>query len=132
MLCLLRDEGPLSRAELGDRLELPRPRVLAELDRLVAANSVREAGPAASRGGRRSTLVELHPDIRFAGVDLGATSIDVEITDGALEPVAAHQEPADIRSGPKVILRRVDEILAKLRAEGAYVRLDGIGVGVPG
>jgi predicted NBD/HSP70 family sugar kinase len=76
--------------------------------------------------------VELHPDIRFAGVDLGATSIDVEITDGALEPVAAHQEPADIRSGPKVILRRVDEILAKLRAEGAYVRLDGIGVGVPG
>jgi hypothetical protein len=28
MLCLLRDEGPMSRAELGDRLELPRPRVL--------------------------------------------------------------------------------------------------------
>jgi len=132
MLSLLRDEGPLSRAELGDRLELPRPRVIAELDRLVAAQRVREAGPAASRGGRRSTLVELHPDIRFAGVDLGATSIDVEITDGALEPVAAHQEPADIRSGPKVILHRVDEILAKLRAEGAYVRLDGIGVGVPG
>ena len=37
MLRLLRDEGPLSRAELGDRLELPRPRLLAELDRLVAA-----------------------------------------------------------------------------------------------
>ncbi|HLT12042.1 MAG TPA: winged helix-turn-helix transcriptional regulator, partial [Micromonosporaceae bacterium] len=61
MLCLLRDEGPLSRAELADRLELPRPRVLAELERLVAAGRVREAGPAASRGGRRSTLVELHP-----------------------------------------------------------------------
>ena len=132
MLCLLRDEGPLSRAELADRLELPRPRVLAELERLVAAGRVREAGPAASRGGRRSTLVELHPDIRFAAVDLGATSIDVEITDAYLEPVAAYSEPADIRRGPKAILSRVDEILAKLRTGGAYTRLSAIGIGVPG
>ena len=132
MLRLLRDEGPLSRAEIGDRLELPRPRVVLELERLVAGDLVREAGPAASRGGRRSTLVELHPDIRFAGVDLGATSIDVEITDGRLEPIAAYGEPADIRSGPKAVLRRVDEILAKFQAEGAYERLSGIGIGVPG
>jgi glucokinase-like ROK family protein len=132
MLRLLRDEGPLSRAELGGRLELHRPRVLSEVDRLAAADWVREAGPAASRGGRRSTLVELHPDLRFAGVDLGATSIDVEITDGRLEPVASFKEPADIRTGPKAILGRVDEILAKLRVEGAYQRLMGIGIGVPG
>ena len=32
MLSLLRDEGPLSRAELGDRLELPRPPVLARVE----------------------------------------------------------------------------------------------------
>ena len=132
MLRLLRDEGPLSRAELGGLLELHRPRVLSEVDRLAAADWVREAGPAASRGGRRSTLVELHPDLRFAGVDLGATSIDVEITDGRLEPVASFKEPADIRTGPKAILGRVDEILAKLRVEGAYQRLMGIGIGVPG
>jgi glucokinase-like ROK family protein len=122
----------MSRAEIGDRLELPRPRVMAELERLVAADRVREAGLAASRGGRRSTLVELHPDIRFAGVDLGATSIDVEITDGRLEPLSAYSEAADIRSGPKAVLRRVDEILAKFQAEGAYDRLSGIGIGVPG
>src|SRR5215207_10164746 len=113
MLSLLRDEGPMSRAELGDRLELPRPRVLLELDRLVGVGLVREAGPAASRGGRRSTLVELSPDIRFAAIDLGATSLDVEITDGRLEPVGSYSEPADIRSGPKPILHRVDDILAK-------------------
>jgi glucokinase-like ROK family protein len=132
ILSLLRDEGPMSRAELGDVLELPRPRVVAELDRLVAAGLVREAGPAASRGGRRSTLVELSADIRFAGVDLGATSIDVEVTDGRLEPVASYSEPADIRTGPKPILHRVDEILAKFKVEGAYERLMGIGIGVPG
>ncbi|MEV0270554.1 ROK family transcriptional regulator [Hamadaea sp. NPDC050747] len=132
LLRLLRDEGPLSRAELAARLDVPRPRLLAELDRLVAAGQIAEAGPAQSRGGRRSTLVELNPSIRYAGVDLGATSIDVEITDGRLEPVAAYSEPADIRSGPKVILHRVTELLAKAKAEGSYTHLDGIGIGVPG
>ncbi|NUR74248.1 MAG: ROK family transcriptional regulator, partial [Hamadaea sp.] len=127
-----RDEGPLSRAELAARLDVPRPRLLAELDRLVGAGQVTEAGPAQSRGGRRSTLVELNPSIRYAGVDLGATSIDVEITDGRLEPVAAYSEPADIRSGPKAILHRVNELLAKARADGSYTHLDGIGIGVPG
>ena len=132
ILRLLRDEGPVSRAELGDRLELTRPRLLAEVERLVAAEMVAEAGMAASRGGRRSTLVEIHPRLRFAAVDLGATSIDIEVTNGRLEPVAAYGEPADIRSGPKAILQRVSELLAKARTDGAYQRLDAVGIGVPG
>jgi glucokinase-like ROK family protein len=132
LLRLLRDTGALSRAELADRLEIPRPRLLTELDALLATDLVREAGPAASRGGRRSTLVQLNPDLRFAAVDLGASSIDVEITDGRLEPLAAYSEPADIRSGPKVILHRLNEILAKFKVDSAYQRLHAIGIGVPG
>lgn len=132
LLRLLRDTGALSRAELADRLEIPRPRLLTELDALLATDLVREAGPAASRGGRRSTLVQLNPDLRFAAVDLGASSIDVEITDGRLEPLAAYTEPADIRSGPKVILHRLNEILAKFKVDGAYQRLHAVGIGVPG
>jgi glucokinase-like ROK family protein len=132
VLRLLRDEGPVSRAELGDHLELTRPRLLAEVDRLLAAGLLAEAGLAASRGGRRSTLIELHPRLRFAAVDLGASSIDIEVTNGRLEPVAAYQEPADIRTGPKAILHRVDELLAKARTDGAYERLDAVGIGVPG
>ena len=132
VLRLLRDEGPVSRAELGDRLELTRPRLLAEVERLVAAGLIAEAGMAASRGGRRSTLVELHSRLRFAAVDLGASSIDIEVTNGRLEPVAAYRESADIRSGPKAILNRVNELLAKAHTDGAYERLDAVGIGVPG
>ncbi|HEX5540394.1 MAG TPA: ROK family protein [Micromonospora sp.] len=132
LLRLLRDNGAVSRAELADRLEIPRPRLLAELERLVNLGFMTEAGMAASRGGRRSTLVALNPDLRFAAIDLGASSIDVEITNGQLEPLAAYAEPADIRSGPKVILHRVNELLAKAKADGAYGRLDAIGIGVPG
>ncbi|WP_405105468.1 ROK family protein [Micromonospora sp. NBC_01405] len=132
LLRLLRDEGAVSRAELGDRLQMPRPRLLAELERLVGLGYVAEAGLAASRGGRRSTLVELHPQLRFAAVDLGASSIDVEVVNGRLETVAAYAEPADIRRGPKVILHRVNELLHKARVDGAYDRLHAVGVGVPG
>ncbi|WP_434744076.1 ROK family protein [Micromonospora sp. SH-82] len=132
LLRLLRDEGAVSRAELGDRLSMPRPRLLAELERLVALGYVAEAGLAASRGGRRSTLVELNPQLRFAAVDLGASSIDVEVVDGRLETVAAYAETADIRSGPKVTLQRVNELLHKARVDGAYERLHAVGVGVPG
>ncbi|MEW2431395.1 ROK family protein [Micromonospora sp. NPDC047644] len=132
LLRLLRDEGAVSRAELGDRLQMPRPRMLAELDRLVALGYVAEAGLAASRGGRRSTLVELNPKLRFAAVDLGASSMDVEVVNGRLEPVAHYAEAADIRNGPKVTLQRVNELLHKARVDGAYERLDAVGVGVPG
>ena len=132
LLRLLRDHGTISRAELADRLEIPRPRLLGELDRLVTLGYVAEAGMAASRGGRRSTLVELNPRLRFAAVDLGASSVDVEVTNGRLEPVAAYTESADIRSGPKVILQRVNELLAKAKVDGAYEKLDAVGIGVPG
>ena len=132
VLSLLRDNGPLSRAQLSDRLEVPRPRLLTELDALVATGRILEAGPAASRGGRRSTLVQLDPGLRFAAVDLGASSIDIEITDGGLEPVASYAEPADIRSGPVAVLDRVSELLHKMRAQGHYTRLDAIGIGLPG
>ncbi|MFG3423146.1 ROK family protein [Micromonospora sp. NPDC049460] len=132
LLRLLRDEGAVSRAELADRLQMPRPRLLAELERLVGLGYVAEAGLAASRGGRRSTLVELSPHLRFAAVDLGASSIDVEVVNGRLEPVAAYAEPADIRTGPKVTLQRVNELLHKARVDGAYERLDAVGIGVPG
>ncbi|MFD9872568.1 ROK family protein [Streptomyces niveus] len=132
VLSLLRDNGPLSRAQLADRLEVPRPRLLGELDRMVAAGRVSEAGPAASRGGRRSTLVQLDPGLRFAAVDLGASSVDIEITDGALTPVASCSEPADIRSGPVAVLGRVSELLREMAGQGHYTRLDAIGIGLPG
>ncbi|GIG61973.1 sugar kinase [Longispora fulva] len=132
LLQRLRDDGPVSRAELAARLDVPRSRLAAELDTLTDDGLVREAGLAASRGGRRSPLIELDPGLRLAAVDLGATSLDVEITNGSLETVAAYSEQVDIGEGPRVLLRRVNDLLAKARADGAYDRLLSIGIGIPG
>ena len=132
VLGLLRDHGPLSRAELADRLSVPRARLLAELPRLIAAGRVVEAGPAPSRGGRPSTLVDLAADLRFGAVDLGVTSVRVEVLDRRLSPVASAEEAIDLGGGPRAVLGRIGELLGKLRGEGAYSRLDGIGLGLPG
>lgn len=132
LLGQLRDQGPRSRAELADGAGMTRSRVLIEIDELISTNFVREAGPALSRGGRRSTLIELHPRIRFAAVDVGVSSIDVEVTDGMLQPLARFSEPADVRQGPRKTLHRVNDILAKLKTDGAFDQLTSIGIGLPG
>ena len=132
LLCLLRDGGRRSRAELGDVVHLSRSKLFLELDRLVALGLVEQAGLAASRGGRRSGIVRLSGQLRFAGVDIGATSIDVAVTNGELEILGHVSAPCDVREGPTVVLDRALDMLDKLRSEGLFREIHGVGIGVPG
>jgi glucokinase-like ROK family protein len=131
LLRLLRERAR-SRAELGDVAELSRSRLNLELDRLVELRLVEQAGLAASRGGRRSGMVRLAATMRFAGIDVGATSVDVAVTDGGLEVLGRASEPCDVRDGPMAVLDRATEMLAKLRGQGLFTQLHGAGIGVPG
>ncbi|MBB4689052.1 ROK family transcriptional regulator [Amycolatopsis jiangsuensis] len=131
LLTQLRDEGPMSRVELGERLDLPRARVGAEVARLAEVGLVETAGPSASRGGRRSTLVRLAGDLRVLAVDVGATSVGVALTDGSCEVLAHTVEGCDVRQGPHVVLKRVGELAETIRDE-APGRLIAAGIGLPG
>src|ERR671920_350013 len=97
ILRALRDEGPLSRVALADRLDVSRTTVAAEVSGLIDLGLAVDAGPAQSRGGRRSTLVDLDPGLRFVGIDVGATSMRVAVTDGRLGVLARAGVPSDIR-----------------------------------
>jgi len=132
LLRLLRDDGPRSRAELGDAVELSRSRLAVELDRLVELRLVETAGLAASRGGRRSSIVCIARNTRFLGIDIGATSIDVAVTDGELRVLSHETEPVDVRQGPEVVIGRALEMVGKLRAADTAGGLAGAGAGVPG
>jgi glucokinase-like ROK family protein len=131
VLRLLRDEGSRSRAELAELAGLSRSRLEAELTRLMQVGLVQEAGKAASRGGRRSTLVELSPFLHFGGVDMGATSLRVAVMTAELEVRAQVAEPVDLRRGPEPVWGCATEMIEKL-ARDQGVQLAGIGVGVPG
>jgi glucokinase-like ROK family protein len=132
LLARLRDEGPLSKAQLADRLQVSRTTVGAEVTRLGELGLAVEAGPAASRGGRRSTLVDLSPDIRFAGISIGATGLSVGVTDGRLSTIKVAHCDSDIKEGPEAVLARALELLREVMAEVGVTRLAGAGVGVPG
>ncbi|MBC7277494.1 ROK family transcriptional regulator, partial [Nocardioides sp.] len=132
LLAQLRDEGPLSRVQLADRLNVSRTTIAAEVGRLTELGMAHEVGPAASRGGRRSTLVDLAPDIRFVGISIGATSMSVGLTDGRLSVIEIRTRACDIRSGPeKVLATALDEVRALLDDHGVAEPM-GAGVGVPG
>jgi len=132
LLRLLRDLGPVSRAELGDAVHLSRSKLAVELDRLSEMGLVEPRGLAASRGGRRSSIVDLASGLRFLGIDIGATSVDVALTDAHLSVVEQISEPIDVRNGPEAVLAVVLELVGKLRAEDSALELHGAGVGVPG
>ncbi|MFD3724185.1 ROK family protein [Streptomyces sp. NPDC058671] len=132
LLRLLRDEGRSSRAQLGDRMELSRSRLAVELDRLLETGLVVGDGFAASRGGRRSHGIRLSPTLRFLGVDIGATSVDVAVTDAELEVLAHLTEETDVRRGPVAVFEQVLAMAGKLRDSGVAEAFDGAGVGLPG
>ena len=132
LLRLLRDRGERSRAAIGDVVHLSRSKLFVELDRLVTLGLVEQAGLAESRGGRPSAIVRLSDRLRFAGVDIGATSIDVAVTNGELEILGHVSAPCDVREGPGVVLERALDMLDKLRGEGLFKELHGVGIGVPG
>ncbi|MEU2611126.1 ROK family transcriptional regulator [Micromonospora sp. NPDC007271] len=131
LLRLLRDDGPRSRVELTDALGLPRARFGVEVERLAAQGLVEVAGPAASRGGRRSSLLRIAGQVRFGAVIVGEGQLDVALTDGELSVLARHAEPIDVRLGPEAVVGRAIELLAKLRVEAGPARLTGVGVALP-
>jgi glucokinase-like ROK family protein len=132
LLRLMRDIGSISRAELGDAVHLSRSRLAVELERLTDLGLVESAGLAASRGGRRSGIVQLDSSLRFVGIDIGATSVDVAVTDAELRVLGHRSEGIDVRQGPDAVLAVALDLVAKLRADGHATEIHGAGVGVPG
>ncbi|MFV2082946.1 ROK family transcriptional regulator [Micromonospora sp. LOL_021] len=131
ILRLLRD-GPCSRAELGDAVGLSRSKVATELDRMIDRGLVETAGPAASRGGRPSSIVRIPAATRFLSIDIGASTLDVALTDGELQVVARMTEGTELRQGPTTVIAQALELVTKLAADSGTTRFTGAGVGVPG
>ena len=132
MLARLRDEGPLSKVQLVDRLGVSRTTIAAEAARLAELGLAQEVGRAASRGGRRSTLIDLDPAIRFVGISIGATGMSVGVTDGRLAVLAMHTRPCDIRQGPEAVLAVALDVVHKVLDQAGVDQPMGAGVGVPG
>ncbi len=124
-----------SRADIVEVTGLSRGVVAGRVAELLDRGLIAEGDPGPSTGGRPPRQLTFRGDAGHVLVaDLGATSIDVAVTtlDGRI--LAHIGEPADIASGPDVVLDRVDELFEDLLGPGRRLsgRLWGVGIGVPG
>jgi len=135
LLGVLRDAGPLTRAQLAERTGLARTTLTARLETLLGAGLVAPAGGAASRGGRPPGLLAFRADARrILGIDLGATHAVVGLTDLAGTVLASRAERLAVADGPHEVLGRVSELARSLVAGSGRPWTDvvGVGVGLPG
>ncbi len=135
VLSHLRSAGEASRTDLARHFGLSRPTVEVRLAQLRELRLIEDVGRGRSTGGRPPSVVRFAPERgSVIGVDLGASSLDVAVTDLDGRPLARRGAAADVRDGPEPVLelvrRLIDDVLAEDPA--AHARLVGIGVGLPG
>jgi glucokinase-like ROK family protein len=125
-----------SRAEIARHTGLSRGVVAQRLSDLIGLGLVVDAEIAESTGGRPPRRPRFNGEAGTLLVaDIGATSIDVAITDLAGTILASRAEEADVAEGPDILLSRVEELFEEVLAEAARGEAAapwGIGVGVPG
>lgn len=131
----VRAAGSRSRAELVSRTGLSRGIVAQRLAELMTLGLVVEGEIGPSTGGRPPRRVSFRGDAGHLLVaDLGATSIDVAITDLDGRILGHRDEPADVSDGPERCLGRIEELFDQLTSATRDLPggLWGVGIGVPG
>jgi len=135
LLDLIRVRGTATRAELADETQWARTVLAERLAELMEIGLVIDAGVGRSTGGRAPREVRFRREAAaVAGVNLGATSIDIAVTDLAGEPLAAYEEAWDIARGPQATLERLEALIKQIVANSSVSQTDvaGLGVGLPG
>lgn len=132
---LVRKYGEISISDLMAFTDYSRTKITGYIESLLNKNILVANNVTEYTGGRRSRMYSLNRDFGIvAGIDVGATSIDLGIADFSGRLLVRYAEPATVKDGPIRILGRVCSLLEKLLQENNLdpALLRGIGIGVPG
>lgn len=134
VLELIRDNGPLTRAEVLEITGLSRMTVSGRIDALLDAGLIAEKGSERLTGGRPSRRLEFntaHATLITATVD--TTHTTVALTDLAGRVIAEEQIAVAVAHGPLETLNAIVEQSKRLLERTAGVeRIGAIGVSIPG
>jgi predicted NBD/HSP70 family sugar kinase len=130
VLHAVREDGPLSRADLARTTGLSKPTVNAAVELLLEQGYVQEEEAAGGdRPGRRPRLLRFAGDIgHVLGVDIGANKVLVLVADLAGQVIATERR----RSDPGALLELVEEAAGAALAAAGVTGLKAVGVGTPG
>src|SRR4051795_7608970 len=130
----LRDEGPLSRAQLARDTGLSKPTVSQALAELETAGLVRAVGPAAPGRGRTAMLYEPDPTAGYVvGIDIGRAWIRIAVADLSGAIIARSDTPNRARTAAAVVRTVAREARATVKQAGiGWRRVVHTVVGSPG
>jgi len=131
---LIRNTGPISRAELARQTGASKPTISSVVHNLLTAGLIRELGLAESDGGRRAVLVEFNAQAGFViGMDIGGTLARVALADLQGKVLAVRRERTDQSDEAAFIdqLKRLQQALCD-EAKVAQEKLRHVGIGTPG
>jgi glucokinase-like ROK family protein len=131
----LRRQGRISRSEISNITGWSKAKASHEIRGLVDKGYLVEVGEGVSQGGRKPRLLRINNQLGYvAGIDMGATSLDIALADVTGSILQRCSESTDVKLTPETVLGRCSELLLELiRAQGGTPdQMLGIGVGVPG
>ena len=132
---LILEHGSLSRTTIAELLDTSRASVTTLVGNLLEMDVLTEVGHAKSDGGRRPSLLDINPGLGYiAGVDMGATSVDLALADFSGTILDRRSEAADVRGEPEDLLCEINDLVSEMLVkQGAdESNLVGLGMGVPG
>lgn len=132
VLKLVRDRGPITRADIVTLTGLTQPTVGGLLEELVEEGVIRPVGRGPSTGGRKPLLYGFNPAAALViGVDVGGTKMAGGLTDLSGKVLA--RQTITQHDGPVDPYERLIHLIGSLLALAPpSVRIRGIGLGVAG
>src|SRR5215216_1056405 len=131
----LRRQGRISRSEISSITGWSKAKVSQEIKSLVVKGFLVDVGEGISQGGRKPHLLRINNQLGYiAGIDIGATSLDIALADVTGLIVQRCSEATDVKLKPESVFGRCSELLVDMiQRQGATPdQILGIGVGVPG
>jgi glucokinase-like ROK family protein len=134
VLKMIKNEAPLSRAEISLRTGLNKGTVSSLVKELLDEHLCLEVGPGESSGGRRPVMLLFNQRAGYAiGIDLGVNYILGLLTDlqgEVIEEKITVLDQTDYSEVKKLIKETISTLLGK--TPKSHYGVVGIGIGVPG
>lgn len=130
VLELIRENQPISRADLSRRSGLQRSTVSQIVEQLIGERWVREGPVAISARGRRPTMLGLNEELGVIAIDIRPVQAIIAVVDLNGRLLSRSQVP--ITSDPRVSTRLINQAARRMRDALPKYSIEGIGVSLPG
>lgn len=131
---LIREKGELTKQEIAALLNISMPTVLHNIDAMMKAGILSEAGTNESTGGRKAMKLSLNPDAAYGiGIDLALHHVEIIVTDLLGHIVCSKIVPTRFKDQIDWYFNLDEELSTLLKEQNiATDKIIGCGISFPG